>query len=72
MTESKLYPVSAAVEKSAHIDADLYKTMYQHSIDKPEEFWGEKAEEFLTWEKKWSKVSDCDFSSAKIKWFVVG
>ena len=58
MTESKLYPVSAAVEKSAHIDADLYKTMYQHSIDKPEEFWGEKAEEFLTWEKKWSKVSD--------------
>ena len=72
MTESKLYPVSAAVEKSAHIDADLYKTMYQHSIDKPEEFWGEKAEEFLTWEKKWSKVSDCDFSSAKIKWFVDG
>ena len=72
MTESKLYPVSAAVEKSAHIDANLYKTMYQHSIDKPEEFWGEKAEEFLTWEKKWSKVSDCDFSSAKIKWFVDG
>ncbi|MAX28912.1 MAG: acetate--CoA ligase [Thiotrichales bacterium] len=72
MTESKLYPVSAAVEKSAHIDADVYKTMYQHSIDKPEEFWGEKAEEFLTWEKKWSKVSDCDFSSAKIKWFVDG
>jgi len=72
MTESKLYPVSAAVEKSAHIDADLYKTMYQHSIDKPEEFWGEKAEEFLTWEKKWSKVSDCDFSSAKVKWFVDG
>jgi acetyl-CoA synthetase len=72
MTESKLYPVSAAVEKSAHIDVNLYKTMYQHSIDKPEEFWGEKAEEFLTWEKKWSKVSDCDFSSAKIKWFVDG
>ena len=72
MTESKLYPVSAAVEKSAHIDANLYKAMYQHSIDKPEEFWGEKAEEFLTWEKKWSKVSDCDFSSAKIKWFVDG
>jgi acetyl-CoA synthetase len=72
MTESKLYPVSAAVEKSAHIDVNLYKTMYQHSIDKPEEFWGEKAEEFLTWEKKWSKVSDCDFSSAKIKWFIDG
>ena len=72
MTESKLYPVSAVVEKSAHIDANLYKAMYQHSIDKPEEFWGEKAEEFLTWEKKWSKVSDCDFSSAKIKWFVDG
>ena len=72
MTESKLYPVSAAVERSAHIDANLYKTMYQHSIDKPEEFWGEKAEEFLTWEKKWSKVSDCDFSSAEIKWFVDG
>ena len=72
MTESKLYPVSAVVEKSAHIDANLYKAMYQHSIDKPEEFWGEKAEEFLTWEIKWSKVSDCDFSSAEIKWFVDG
>ena len=72
MTEAKLYPVSGAVEKSAHIDAELYKTMYQRSIDEPEKFWGEKAEEFLTWEKKWSKVSDCDFSSAKINWFVDG
>ena len=72
MTEAKLYPVSRAVEKSAHIDAELYKTMYQRSIDEPEKFWGEKAEEFLTWEKKWSKVSDCDFSSAKINWFVDG
>ena len=72
MTEAKLYPVAGAVEKSAHIDAELYKTMYQRSIDEPEKFWGEKAEEFLTWEKKWSKVSDCDFSSAKINWFVDG
>ncbi len=72
MTEAKLYPVSGAIEKSAHIDAELYKTMYQRSIDEPEKFWGEKAEEFLTWEKKWSEVSDCDFSSAKINWFVDG
>jgi acetyl-CoA synthetase len=72
MTEAKLYPVSGAVKKSAHIDDDLYKIMYQRSIDEPEEFWGEKAEEFLTWEKKWSKVSDCDFGSAAIKWFIDG
>ncbi len=72
MTEAKLYPVSGAVKKSAHIDDDLYKIMYQRSIDEPEEFWGEKAEEFLTWEKKWSKVSDCDFGSAEIKWFIDG
>ena len=72
MTEVKSYPVPERVKQSAHIDSKLYKAMYQRSIDDPDRFWGEQAGEFLTWEQKWSQVSDCDFEDAKIKWFVNG
>ncbi len=72
MTETKSYPVSDSIRDSAHIDSAQYRAMYQRSIDEPDQFWGEQAEKFLTWEQKWSQVSDCDFDQAKIKWFLNG
>ncbi|MEO6917209.1 MAG: acetate--CoA ligase [Chitinophagaceae bacterium] len=50
---------------------DHYKEVYQQSIDKPEEFWGNIAEEF-TWKRKWDKVLDWNFSDPDIKWFQGG
>ena len=72
MTETKSYPVSESIRDSAHIDSAQYRAMYQRSIDEHDQFWGEQAEKFLTWEQKWSQVSDCDFDQVKIKWFLNG
>jgi acetyl-CoA synthetase len=48
-----------------------YKTVYKKSIDAPEEFWAEIAENF-SWRKKWDKVLDWNFEEPSIKWFVNG
>ena len=45
-----------------------YLQEYQNSLDSPESFWQEKAEHFV-WKKKWKKVLDWNFETAKIKWF---
>ena len=45
-----------------------YLEEYQKSLDSPESFWQEKAEHFV-WKKKWEKVLDWNFETAKIKWF---
>ena len=47
---------------------DEYHKAYQKSIENPEEFWGEIAENF-TWKKKWDKVSNWNFKEPNIKWF---
>ncbi len=46
-----------------------YKTAYKKSIDSPEQFWAEFAENF-TWQKKWDKVLDWNFEEPNIKWFL--
>lgn len=46
-----------------------YQEEYRKSIDNPEAFWGEVAEEFY-WRKKWSKVVEWDFKKPEIKWFL--
>ncbi len=50
---------------------DEYNKAYQKSIEKPEEFWGEIAENF-TWKKKWDQVSNWNFNEPNIKWFEGG
>ena len=48
-----------------------YQDQYQKSIDQPEAFWSEIANEF-TWRKKWDKVLEWDFNKAETKWFING
>ncbi|MEX8547895.1 MAG: acetate--CoA ligase [Mucilaginibacter sp.] len=45
-----------------------YQDVYQYSINEPEKFWAEIAENFL-WRKKWDTVLDWNFTEPKIKWF---
>ena len=51
------------------IDSDKYDSMYQHSMANSDEFWSEQALEFISWDSKWDRVSDVDFSKGKIAWF---
>lgn len=69
MSEAKVYSVPSAIAASAHIDEAAYKSMYQQSIEKPDEFWAAQANEFVTWTRQWDRVSQCDFRSGNIEWF---
>ena len=48
-----------------------YKTEYEKSIAKPEEFWAEKAS-YFSWKKPWDKVLEWNFKEPSIKWFING
>ena len=72
MDEKRVFPPSEEVVKQAHIKSmDEYKKIFKRSIDDPEGFWGEMAEQ-LDWYKKWDKVLVEDFKEAKHEWFVGG
>jgi acetyl-CoA synthetase len=52
---------------------EKYKEMWERSIDDPEGFWGDTAEEYVTWFKKWDKVCEYDWDeSPEHKWFTNG
>ncbi len=57
--------------RNANLNPDNYESMYHASVDDPERFWGEQAER-LTWFKKWDRVLDHDFATARVRWFVGG
>jgi acetyl-CoA synthetase len=48
-----------------------YQLEYQKSIENPEAFWADKADQFV-WSKKWDKVLDWNFSEPKSEWFAGG
>ncbi len=50
---------------------EQYKDAYQKSVENPEKFWGEIAENF-TWRKKWDKVLEWNFRDPEVKWFLNG
>ncbi|MDA8692193.1 acetate--CoA ligase [Candidatus Pseudothioglobus singularis] len=62
------YPIMQSNRKPL-IDAQKYELMYAQSMSEPDEFWADQADQFISWDKKWSKVSDVDFSKGKIAWF---
>lgn len=72
MTDSKVYPVPQAIKDGAHITPELYESMYQASINTPDQFWSEQASQELSWDQRWSKVSESDFSKGETSWFVNG
>ena len=69
MSEVTTYPVPRALAATAHIGAQQYAGMYERSINEPEAFWAEQAEQFVSWFRKWDKVQEWDFESVDIKWF---
>ena len=43
--------------------------IYRKSVQNPESFWEEIAEEHFVWRKKWDNVLQWDFSKPEVKWF---
>jgi acetyl-CoA synthetase len=74
MSEVKTYPVPADFAAQANVTAEQYDAMYKHSVEDPAGFWGEQAETYLTWFKKWDTALDWSFDQANlhINWFKGG
>ena len=70
--EGRVFKVPEALKKMAYIRGiEEYNEIYRKSMEDPEAFWAEKAQE-LHWFKKWDKVMECNFANAKIEWFKGG
>ncbi|MDH3602975.1 MAG: acetate--CoA ligase, partial [Candidatus Tectomicrobia bacterium] len=72
MCSDKVYDIPKEVAARAHISDDKYKEMYARSVSDPDGFWGEQAETFISWFKKWNKVQDWDFKAGLIRFFEGG
>lgn len=67
-----VYPVPDHVRERAHIKSrEEYEALHRRSLEDPEGFWTEIAEEYVTWFKKWDgKVEEYNFDKDKGPIFV--
>ncbi len=73
MTDTKLYPPSAAFTANAHADKAKYTEMYAASVNDPDAFWGEQGKR-LDWIKPYTKVKNTSFAypNISINWYEDG
>ncbi|MDP7286006.1 MAG: acetyl-coenzyme A synthetase N-terminal domain-containing protein, partial [Dehalococcoidales bacterium] len=70
--EKRVFSPPKEFSQTAHLKSmDEYRTFYKRSIDDPEGFWAEMAEQ-LDWFQKWDRVLVEDFKEARHQWFVGG
>ncbi|MFZ5723843.1 MAG: acetate--CoA ligase [Pseudomonadota bacterium] len=69
MSENHLYPVPADFARRALISREKYDAWYRESIAHPEKFWGDRANDFITFFKPWNKVVSADFNEVDVRWF---
>lgn len=49
-----------------------YQRLYRLSLDAPEVFWAQRAEETVSWFHKWHNVFDSDYEETDMGWFLGG
>ena len=70
MAETKVYDVLPHAAERALIDDATYQAMYRRSIEDPEGFWADMANEHVHWFRKWDRVADWSFEGdVGIRWF---
>ncbi|MAH17257.1 MAG: acetate--CoA ligase [Euryarchaeota archaeon] len=68
----QVFPPSKAASEQAHISSLAeYQQLYDRSVADPEGFWAGEAER-ISWSRKWDRVRDCDYRTARIAWFEGG
>ena len=70
---SHLFEPSASLSANAHVkNMEEYHAMYQRSIECPEDFWAEVAEDFH-WYSRWNEICSFNYDRRKgpisIEWF---
>ena len=70
MSDSKVYDVLPHAAQRALIDEAAYQAMYRRSIEDPEGFWADMANEHVHWFRTWDRVADWRFDGdVDIRWF---
>ena len=70
MSDSKVYDVLPHAVQRALIDEAAYQAMYRRSIEDPDGFWADMANEHVHWFRTWDKVADWSFDGdVGIRWF---
>jgi acetyl-CoA synthetase len=71
--DEQIYPAPQQGTDNAHIATlDAYEAVYARSMEDMEGFWAERAEELVTWSRKWDRVLDADLQKPEVKWFQGG
>lgn len=65
--ETIFYPPEDFRKRALIKSITEYEKLYKKSINDPERFWNETAEE-LVWFKRWGKVMEYDFKKAEVSW----
>ena len=69
MSAPKIYPVKKDFAAKTHITETQYNEQYLRSINDPQGFWADQAENFIDWFSPWDKVLDWDYNKGLIRWF---
>ena len=69
---TQIYPVPEVLYRDAHVTLESYEAMYEASVNAPETFWAEQAENFLDWFEPWHSLTRSDFEKGHVEWFIGG
>lgn len=48
---------------------DAYEIAYKRSMDDPEGYWADRADELVSWYSRWNRVLDADLHKPEVRWF---
>lgn len=70
LSEGRVFEVVTEGADEAHIGSlEAYKKLYAKSMEDPEGYWAGRAEELVSWDKKWDTVLEYDLEVPEINWF---
>jgi acetyl-CoA synthetase len=70
--QAQAHPIQAQYDAKTSSTFDRYKKEYQASIDAPEIFWGDKAQEMLDWDVGFDSVLEGSLEAGDVTWFAGG
>ncbi|MBY6211794.1 acetate--CoA ligase [Microbulbifer agarilyticus] len=72
MSEVHTYPVPETFAANTLVTNDDYQRMYRQSVEDPQAFWSQQANDFLQWSKPFTKVVEEDLTKGHAAWFADG
>ncbi|MCA0893181.1 acetate--CoA ligase [Microbulbifer agarilyticus] len=72
MSEVHTYPVPETFAANSLVTNDDYQRMYRQSVEDPQAFWSQQANDFLQWSKPFTKVVEEDLTKGHAAWFADG